>query len=1080
MTVRSSHKVLKKTIFAVRASTMKKIILLALTVLALAGLRAQKPVAGVFMPMNVPQYMSSNASSHSVPVVFRARVSNLLPNTQYKYYVRAMRWSDTSSTTASGIGNCLFIDSSGQWRNPGTSLSLNNVGQHDTLTTDIGGSYEGWFAFYRSSNAAFNAGNVVLPYIQLQAIAGGSTVEKYYADEEITCLTMDTAAGSTKASAIFGISAAAPKSIVGLYDNLDGRGRPLSMTFVEGSGFTIASALAVFYNDSVQGKNGRWGTIIPNDLSNGVRRITSFDLKSGNALYSNIDSNGVWGWGGTAISTVNPRNAARAIRLTTEECALVPTDFQFWLRSSTVGENAGSTNLLVRRRYANDYSSSVTLFYVGGTASHGTSGDINFSTPKSITFKPGYTAFDTTRVTINDDNAVEGQEVATISLRDPVRASIGLERTHSLFINDNDQALISFAPARVTVKESAGRAAITIKMDKAIATPASVRVLVKSRGDSTFIPAEFRLGSTNTDTTVNVGKSTGPDSVVFFARILDDTDVDPNDTIVLALRINGSSGATRGDSLLTIVVTDNDRPPVYSFARRTATVTEKDGNMRIRVNVNGRNDLNSDFIFRYNAAISNATAGSDFTMNPLARIITVTPNDPDSVIIQLPIIDDELSEAPERLIFTISTLTNSTIGKPDTLTVTMLSDDLPAYRIRQISRINSNGVNDSINVRCRVFGVVHGVNLRSSGLQFTVIDTSGGIQVVGTGSTFGYNVREGDSVMVQGRVGQINGMTVLQNLDTVRRLSTTGFVRTPANVSSAFSETHESRIVRLRNVKLVDPAAWPTTALAANTTKTLSVTDGTRTWDVTFDAETNVDGTPAPSTYFNISGIGFQDDNSSPFNSGYALVPRYTADVQNLTFPVISFVPNSGASSEVDDSSLLITVNIANPNAQVQFELAIKGGTATPNADFNMANRTVVVPSGRSSYTFKVDLFDDNLSEGNETIQLALRKPNWGTEVGADSVYTLTLIDNEANSVNKLNAGTLRVYPNPASGFVQFEAPEVLNRMSISDLQGRVLYQSKVQGNMGVASLEGLSAGVYLVRAETQDGRYYSARVTVK
>jgi hypothetical protein len=173
-------------------------------------------------------------------------------------------------------------------------------------------------------------------------------------------------------------------------------------------------------------------------------------------------------------------------------------------------------------------------------------------------------------------------------------------------------------------------------------------------------------------------------------------------------------------------------------------------------------------------------------------------------------------------------------------------------------------------------------------------------------------------------------------------------------------------------------------------------------------------------------------------------------------------------------------VNIANPTAQVQFELAIKGGTAAPNADFNMANRTVVVPSGRSSYTFKVDLFDDNLSEGNETIQLALRKPNWGIEIGADSVYTLTLIDNEANSVNKLNAGTLRVYPNPASGFVQFEAPEALSRMSISDLQGRVLYQSKVQGTMGVASLEGLSAGVYLVRAETQDGRYYSARVTVK
>jgi len=1070
----------KKTIFAVRVSTMKKIILLALTVLALAGLRAQKPVAGVFMPMNVPQYMSSNANAHTVPVVFRARIGNLLPNTQYKYYVRAMRWSDTSSTTVAGLGNCLFIDSSGQWRNPGTTLSLTAAGQHDTLTTDIGGSYEGWFAFYRSTNAAFAAGNVVLPYIQLQAIAAGAGVEKYYADEEITCLTMDTAAGSTKASAIFGISAAAPKSIVGLYDNIDGRGRPLSMTFVESSGFSITSGISAFYNDSVQGKNGRWGSIIPNDLSNGVRRVTSFDLKSGNAVYSNIDSNGTWGWGSTAISTINPRSGLKPIRLTTEECALVPTDFQFSLRSSTVGENAGSTNLLVRRRYANDYSSSVTIFYVGGTASHGSSGDINFTSPRTMTFAPGYTAFDTTRVTINDDNSVEGQEVATISLRDPVRASIGLERTHSLFITDNDQALISFVPNRVTVRENAGRAAITIKMDKAIATPASVRVLVKSKGDSTFIPAEFRLGSTNTDTTVNVGKTTGPDSVVFFARILDDTDVDQNDTIVLALRINGSSGATRGDSLLTIVVTDNDRPPVYSFSRRTATVNEKDGNMRIRINVNGRNDLNSDFVFRYNAAISTATAGSDFTMNPLARIITVTPSDPDSVIIQLPIIDDDLSEAPERLIFTISSLTNSTIGKPDTLTVTMLSDDLPAYRIRQISRVNSNGVNDSVNVRCRVFGVVHGVNLRSSGLQFTVIDTSGGIQAISTGSNFGYTVREGDSVMVQGRVGQINGMTVLQTLDTVRRLSTTGFVRSPLNVSTALGETNESRIIRLRNVKLVDPASWPTTALAANSTKTLAVTDGTRTWDVIIDAETNVDGSAAPSTFFNISGIGFQDDNSSPFISGYALVPRYTGDVQNLTFPVLSFVPNAGASSEVDDSSLLITVNIANPNAQVQFELAIKGGTATPNADFNMANRTVVVPAGRSSYTFKVDLFDDNLSEGNETILLALRKPIWGIEVGTDSIYTLTLIDNEANSVNKLNAGTLRVYPNPASGFVQFEAPEALSRMSIADLQGRVLYQSNVQGNLGAASLDGLSAGVYLVRAETPDGRYYSARVTVK
>jgi hypothetical protein len=1059
---------------------MKRLLLIVLALITTQMVFAQKPQPGVFTPIHLPKY-ASHSGTNALPTVFRARLMNLAPNTSYKFYVRIIRISDTSSTSTTGLGSSVFIDSSGKnWRFI-SAPSLTTAGSHDTLTTDFAGTYEGWFAFYPSTNAAFAEGNNVYPYIHMQAIAAGAGVEKYYIEDSLVCLALSTSSGATKASAIFGRSAAAPKSIVALYDNIQGTGRPEAITYVDGSTVNIGfSRTPAFYTDSVRALNGRWGAMIPNDLPNGIRRVSSYSLKSSNAVYSNIDSNGIWGWGSPDINTTDPRNGLTPLRLTTEECALVPTDIQFWARNSSVNENVGTTRLFVRRRYANDMDASAEIFYVGGTADTGATKDFSFNAPRRIVFKPGYTRFDTTIVTIHDDNEVEGNEVATISLRDPINASIGLERTHSLTIVDNDIAFISFDPVYRQVRENAGRADIKVKIDKAVSTPISVRVLVKSKGDSTFIPGEFRLGSTNTDTLISIGKTTGPDSVMFFARIIDDTDVDPNDTVVLALRIIGSTAATRGDSLMTIVVLDNDRPPVYSFSRSTATVTEKAGNLRIRINVQGRNDLNSDFIFRFNQALSTATAGSDFTMNPLARIITVTPSDPDSVIVSLPIIDDELFEQPETMVFTLSSLTNSSIGKPDTLRVTLLSDDLPVYKIRQVTTENANGVADSIGRRGRIYGIVHGGNLRTSGLEFTVIDTTGGIKVLNTGTTFGYNVAEGDSVMVQGFIGQVAGQTVIQNLDTVRRISGSGFVRQPANVTSALGEQHESRIIRLRNVTLVNPADWPSTALAANTSKTFEVFDGTRNYTVYIDAETNVDGTAAPSTYFNLSGIGAQFDNTSPFTGNYAIVPRYTADVQNLNFPVLNFNPVSGECSETDDSSVLITIQIANPTVPVQFQIAVKGGTATPNADFNFNGRNVNLPAGVSSFSFKIQMFDDNLSEGQETLILAIRNNNYGTEIGTDSIYTLTIHDNEANSTKDFFAGSLNIHPNPASDQVVFSAAEAVNRILVLDLNGRVVQQLQSRGNTGVIDVKGMSPGVYLLRAETHDGRWYSGKVNVR
>jgi hypothetical protein len=1048
-----------------------------LLVLSSLGLAAQKPIAGQFTGLLVPQYSTAGGSgSIRLPVVFKATINNLLPNTQYKYMVRAMKIADTGLITAAGAGTGIWLDSSGQWR-ANSSTSLTAAGQHDTFTTDFGGTFTGWFGFAQSGNAIFNAGQSIYPLIHMQAISPGSMVEKHYLTDSIRCISFGT--GSTNGTAIWGKSLAPAKSMVALFDNIQGTGRPISMTYVEGAGITPGS-LATFYTNEVLGKGGYWATSIPNNLSDGIQRVANYSLKTGQELYASLDSNGVWGWGSTQKSTVSTSGgSATPVALTEEECALVQPDFQFWLRSSSIGEGDGKALLVVRRRYANDFASSVTMGYVSGTADSGITKDLVLR-PRTITFNPGYTALDSSYAVINNDNLVEGTEIATISLSNPQRGGIGLERTHSLNIIDNDAANVSFGSSFVNIKESAGKVSIKVKMDKALNNPASVRILVKSKGDSTLIPNEFRLGKTNTDTTINLGSSAGPDSLVFFARVIDETVVDPNDTVVLVLRISGSSLALAKDSVMTIIMRDNDRPPVVSFNQNTMNLSEKAGSAKIRINIANQNDVQSDFILRFAPALSTTTEGSDFSFNPYSKIYSVGASDPDSLIISIPLIDDELYEGNEKLVFTLSPLTNSQIGKPDTLSISLSSDDLPVYKIRNITTEKTAGVADSLNKRCRIYGVVHGVNTRVAGLQFTVIDTTGGIQVFSPSGTFGYTVKEGDSIMVQGSVGQFQGTTQLQFLDTIRRLSTTGRVRAP-RIISTLDESAESQVVRVDRVRLVNVADWPAVPLSANGFKQLQVTNGVKTYTLSIDAETNVDGTPAPAGYFNIAGIGGQFDNKTPFDSAYVIVPRYIGDVTNLTVPVISFSTTSGTSNEQDDSSVMITINVANANAQVNFRLAIKGGTATSNADYNFAAKDIALPAGTTSYKFKVDLFDDNLSEGDETLLLSIRNNNWGTEIGTDSVYTLTLKDNETNSVQELYAGNLSIYPNPVRGHaVHFELLEPAIRIELCDARGAVLVVGDAATKTGTLNTEGLSSGLYLVRAICADGRWYAARLTVQ
>lgn len=1053
--------------------------LLILTLFVTITTYAQKPFSGQVMSEKVPLYAGSTGSGSSdstrLPILFQARILGLTPGASYKYYARFISIADTASSTTTGYGTPIIIKKNGSWRTI-SSPDLNTGGAHDTFSTGIGqGEYTGWFGAVYTNNTRFSAGNYVYPVIIIEEIGVGAPVPiKLYITDSIQMLQFSTSQSAGNGTAIYGSSFSKAKSIVLLYDNQSGTTtRPISIAYAENEGFSFSN-MQSWYNNSVNAKTGNWGTIIPNDLSGGITRIESRDPGAVDTIYyANIETDGIWG----SASTVNATGGATSpIFINSNHAPLLKPLFEFVTNLTTLTEKDSVVNMLLRRRYGNADSSKISAYVIAGTATNGT--DYNILTKFPMVFRPYGDVIDTIKVRVNDDFASEVTENVAIRLINPVNGRIGVQTTHSIDILDNDIPVITFAKKTQTVREDHGILKVKLRIASGSTTPTSVRVFVKSKSDSTFIPAEFKLGSSNRDTTVQFPGGNPIDSMEFNISIVNDLfSEDRSDTIILVLR-NPTSPATIGaDSLFTLIIEDNDAPPIYNFTRKNITVKENVGSVKIRINRTPGNDSQSDIIISANTDSKYAQPGIDYTFN--SQLITFFDTDPDSVIITIPIINDNLSEPKEDAVLYIRSSFNATIGKTDTVYITIMDDDLPEYTISKVLTSKApNFVLDSLNAHVALRGIVHGINMgpvgSTQGLSFTLIDRTGGIQVYkANGGTKGYTVTEGDSIQVYGRITQLNGMAQLSQIDTIIKLGSNRTLRTP-RVVTVLNESTESDLVKYNLVKLVNPSQWPSSALAANTLATVTVQTVSGTFDMIIDSETDIDGKAAPTGFFNVVGIGAQNDPSSPYTSNYSLFPRRFTDITNLVVPVYSFTTDTSLAYENRDSSEGFTLQCANLTSSQQIKLVIKGGNATIASDYQSnSSRLFILTANAPSTIVKTKMNDDAIPEPMEYIIWVIRENAWGTLIGADSIHVVKIIDDETNSIlEKAIAAKVNVYPNPSKNSVTVSSEDALmQEIVLYDVNGREVKRFvSLDGSSNVLNIEGLVTGIYTVSILTDKG----------
>lgn len=227
----------------------------------------------------IPQFIQGGqdalGENHDrVPFAWRARIDGLEPHATYRYANRVVLASDLG--TSDGAGNMIFITgSAADWIRSTSSPGFldEDLGTgHQEFTADGDGSFSGWFVTEPTGNDRFTPGNTVRFRLLLNDGANGTSAAH----------TLTTTLGARvirfgtdpgDGTAIIGESPTRARRIAVLYDEIAGTSRPLAATPVEITGAGVDSRYASFYQETVATHHGYWGTILPNTLPGGLRRI---------------------------------------------------------------------------------------------------------------------------------------------------------------------------------------------------------------------------------------------------------------------------------------------------------------------------------------------------------------------------------------------------------------------------------------------------------------------------------------------------------------------------------------------------------------------------------------------------------------------------------------------------------------------------------------------------------------------------------------------------------------------------------------------------------------------------------------
>ncbi|HMG14533.1 MAG TPA: T9SS type A sorting domain-containing protein, partial [Saprospiraceae bacterium] len=310
---------------------------------------------------------------------------------------------------------------------------------------------------------------------------------------------------------------------------------------------------------------------------------------------------------------------------------------------------------------------------------------------------------------------------------------------------------------------------------------------------------------------------------------------------------------------------------------------------------------------------------------------------------------------PDNFIYIVQ----DTLNIIDTATVSITvkcAASYPVYSIAQVTTNNNLGVADSLGVYCQIKGIVYGNDFQGgTNIQFYMIDNTGGISVF-SNDNFGYTVKEGDEVIVRGQVDQFSGLTQMTP-DTLWKVSSANPLKLP-KIITALDETTESEFVKFNLVRFKDKSQWTTGVGTGFNVDILDVTGNSFSMRIDNDVDL-FNQAPPGFTYFRLTGIGSQFDNTSPFTSGYQILPRYMSDIEGLV----------GTTDPGLDKEIILSPNPSSDKLTISTKLNIEKASVMDVLGNILLVKTGLVPNS------SIDI--SQLSNGIYFIKYEIEGRNW-------------------------------------------------------------------------------------------------------
>ncbi|HBE30210.1 MAG TPA: hypothetical protein DD990_02380, partial [Cyanobacteria bacterium UBA11368] len=437
--------------------------------------------------------------------------------------------------------------------------------------------------------------------------------------------------------------------------------------------------------------------IAPGDYNNAPITVNfaNGDTAPKTVLIPIVDDNLVETTETVNLTLANPTGGATLGTQNTATLSIVDNDnagnLQFSAPVFSVDENGTPiAQITVIRADGSAGAVGATINLTNGTAT--APGDYN-STPIAVNFADGDVTPKIITVPIVNDSLVEPTETVNLALTNPTGgATIGTQGTAVLNIVDNDiPGTLQFSNPEFVVNED-GTPVLAVTVTRTGGSAGTVGATVNLANGSAIAPGDY---NNNPITVTFADGDTAPKIVTI--PIVNDTLVEPNETVNLTLT-NPTGGASLGtQSTATLTIVDDDVPllkPVVFVGALDPTAGEPgraDGNGVFQFARTG-GDITQDLTIRYTVS-GTATAGTDYT--PLSGTVTIAAGQTVSAPVNVVPLTDNRNEPVESVIVKVAEDTAYQVGSADTASVRIL-DNNPLTLTPTVGglvlRYNSSGV----------------------------------------------------------------------------------------------------------------------------------------------------------------------------------------------------------------------------------------------------------------------------------------------------------------------------------------------------------------------------------------------------